>query len=95
VCYPNIKRFYDTDDAWFTAGYWSCLSAAPWADAPVDDFRLVNLVSVIMLGNQTGRLSYRTVNINELFATAARQMMMVVDTMLVTGGRASGLNSPK
>lgn len=64
------------------------------AAAPVDDFGLVDLEAMIVLGVETRRRSNGTVDIEDEATASTYQVMVIVpDAIFETGGRSSGLDA--
>ncbi len=70
------------------------LRAALRAGAPVNDFRFLDVETVVMRRVEARRLADGTVDIDRFPARSADQMMMIVtDAILKQRGRASRLNA--
>ena len=62
--------------------------------APVDDFCFVNPESMAIARCKAGRSAHRAVDVDHNAASSADQMVVVVtDTILITGRRARGLDT--
>ena len=57
---------------------------------PVDDFRLVDLVALVVEGCQTGRQTDCTVDVDRAAALPANQVMVVVANPIFEAGRRPG-----
>src|SRR5207244_3764600 len=61
---------------------------------PIDDFGFVDLVAAVVNGGETGRVADRAVDVDQLAAVAANQMVMVVaDPVFETSRRARRLDA--
>lgn len=70
------------------------LRAALRAGAPVNDFRFLDVETVVMRRVEARRLADGAVDIDRFPARSADQMMMIVtDAILEQRGRASRLNA--
>ena len=65
------------------------------ASAPVDDLGLIDLKTVIILGNEARRRADSTIDIEDLAAITTHQMMVIVaNPIFVASRRTNRLNSP-
>jgi len=63
-------------------------------DTPVGDFRFVDIETLVVNCRKTGSSAYGTVNIKNIAATAADEVMVVIaDAIFKQGRRADGLDA--
>lgn len=63
------------------------------ANAPVGHFCLVDVVAVIMFRYETRCLTHCAIDVDHVPTPATSQMVVIVDSVLVTSGRACGLDA--